>query len=136
MNKAKRCVSRGGGNVLKDSWMGIRSVFGKDTVIIMRRHPVVARLAAAVGYLVVVWVTAHAEQIDQRTVVAILVRHHRVEQKFTKGRKNMNVIAVCLYVACRQKDTRKYMLIDFSDLLQVRIQISVYLRSLSNTPTR
>ena len=38
----------------------------------------VARLAAAVGYLVVVWVTAHAEQIDQRTVVAILVRHHRL----------------------------------------------------------
>ena len=43
-----------------------------------------------------------------------------VEHKFTKGRKNMNVIAVCLYVACRQKETRNYMLIDFSDLLQVR----------------
>lgn len=42
-----------------------------------------------------------------------------VEHKFTKGRKNMNVIAVCLYVACRQKETRNYMLIDFSDLLQV-----------------
>ena len=59
-----------------------------------------------------------------------------VEHKFTKGRKNMNVIAVCLYVACRQKDTRKYMLIDFSDLLQVRIRISVYLRSLSDALTR
>ncbi|KAI5120990.1 hypothetical protein M0805_000451 [Coniferiporia weirii] len=44
-----------------------------------------------------------------------------LEHKFTKGRKNMNVIAVCLYVACRQKETRKYMLIDFSDLLQVNV---------------
>ena len=39
--------------------------------------------------------------------------------KFTKGRKSMNAVAVCLYVACRQKETRNYMLIDFSDLLQV-----------------
>ena len=44
-----------------------------------------------------------------------------VEHKFTKGRKSMNVVAVCLYVACRQKETRNYMLIDFSDLLQVGI---------------
>lgn len=44
-----------------------------------------------------------------------------VEHKFTKGRKNMNVIAVCLYVACRQKETRKYMLIDFSDILEVNV---------------
>ncbi|KDQ58519.1 hypothetical protein JAAARDRAFT_34333 [Jaapia argillacea MUCL 33604] len=44
-----------------------------------------------------------------------------VEHKFTKGRKSMNVVAVCLYVACRQKDTRNYMLIDFSDLLQVNV---------------
>ena len=44
-----------------------------------------------------------------------------VEHKFTKGRKSMNVVAVCLYVACRQKETRNYMLIDFSDLLQVRM---------------
>src|SRR5882757_5308029 len=44
-----------------------------------------------------------------------------VEHKFTKGRKSMNVVAVCLYVACRQKETRNYMLIDFSDLLQVYI---------------
>ncbi|KZP13614.1 hypothetical protein FIBSPDRAFT_753191, partial [Athelia psychrophila] len=43
-----------------------------------------------------------------------------VEYKFTKGRKSHNVVAVCLYVACRQKETRNYMLIDFSDLLQVR----------------
>lgn len=42
-----------------------------------------------------------------------------VENKFTKGRRSMNVVAVCLYVACRQQKTRNYMLIDFSDLLQV-----------------
>ncbi|KAI0056018.1 cyclin-like protein, partial [Artomyces pyxidatus] len=44
-----------------------------------------------------------------------------VEHKFTKGRKSINVVAVCLYVACRQKETRNYMLIDFSDLLQVNV---------------
>ncbi len=42
-----------------------------------------------------------------------------VEHKFTKGRRSMNVVAVCLYISCRQKETRNYMLIDFSDLLQV-----------------
>ncbi|TFK19857.1 cyclin-like protein [Coprinopsis marcescibilis] len=44
-----------------------------------------------------------------------------VEHKFTKGRKSLNVVAVCLYVACRQKETKTYMLIDFSDLLQVNV---------------
>ncbi|KAJ7475230.1 BRF1-domain-containing protein [Mycena galericulata] len=44
-----------------------------------------------------------------------------VEHKFTKGRKSMNVVAVCLYIACRQKDTYTHMLIDFSDLLQVNV---------------
>ncbi|KAF8559363.1 BRF1-domain-containing protein [Imleria badia] len=44
-----------------------------------------------------------------------------VEHKFTKGRRSVNVAAVCLYVACRQKETRNYMLIDFSDILQVNV---------------
>ncbi|CAK5263593.1 unnamed protein product [Mycena citricolor] len=44
-----------------------------------------------------------------------------VEHKFTKGRKSMNVVAVCLYIACRQKETYNHMLIDFSDLLQVNV---------------
>ncbi|KAF8845364.1 cyclin-like protein [Paxillus ammoniavirescens] len=44
-----------------------------------------------------------------------------VEHKFTKGRRSVNVAALCLYVACRQKETRNYMLIDFSDLLQVNV---------------
>jgi transcription factor IIIB 90 kDa subunit len=48
-----------------------------------------------------------------------------VEHKFTKGRKSLNVVAVCVYVACRQKETRNYMLIDFSDLLQVSIQFDL-----------
>lgn len=43
-----------------------------------------------------------------------------LEHKFTRGRRSMHVVAVCIYVACRQKETRNYMLIDFSDLLQVR----------------
>jgi transcription factor IIIB 90 kDa subunit len=50
-----------------------------------------------------------------------------VEHKFTKGRKALNVVAVCLYVACRQKETRNYMLIDFSDLLQVLFLLFLYL---------
>ncbi|KAJ6510388.1 BRF1-domain-containing protein [Mycena sanguinolenta] len=44
-----------------------------------------------------------------------------VENNFTKGRKSLNVVAVCLYIACRQKDTHTHMLIDFSDLLQVNV---------------
>jgi transcription factor IIIB 90 kDa subunit len=49
-----------------------------------------------------------------------------VEHKFTKGRKSLNVVAVCLYVACRQKETKTYMLIDFSDLLTVNVfEVSV-----------
>ncbi|KAF8170681.1 hypothetical protein K438DRAFT_1729577 [Mycena galopus ATCC 62051] len=44
-----------------------------------------------------------------------------VENNFTKGRKSLNVVAVCLYMACRQKDTHTHMLIDFSDLLQVNV---------------
>src|SRR5260221_10756444 len=50
-----------------------------------------------------------------------------VEHKFTKGRKSLNVVAVCLYVACRQKETRNYMLIDFSELLQVKPRLTLLL---------
>ncbi len=54
-----------------------------------------------------------------------------VEHKFTKGRKSLNVVAVCLYVACRQKETRNYMLIDFSDLLQARTILGFFLARIS-----
>lgn len=40
---------------------------------------------------------------------------------FVKGRKSQNVIAACLYIACRKEKTH-HMLIDFS----ARLQISVY----------
>jgi transcription factor IIIB 90 kDa subunit len=59
------------------------------------------------------------------SLAAIRLYTLAVEHKFTKGRKSMNVVAVCLYVACRQKETRNYMLIDFSDLLQASEQNSV-----------
>jgi transcription initiation factor TFIIIB Brf1 subunit/transcription initiation factor TFIIB len=44
-----------------------------------------------------------------------------VEHKFTKGRKSLQVVGVCLYVACRQQTTQnRFMLIDFADMLQAR----------------
>lgn len=58
-----------------------------------------------------------------------------VEHKFTKGRRSVNVAAVCLYVACRQKETRNYMLIDFSDILQVNARTSQR-RQLADRPFR
>jgi transcription factor IIIB subunit 2 len=38
---------------------------------------------------------------------------------FTRGRTTQSVAAACLYVACRMERT-SHMLIDFSDVLQVR----------------
>ncbi|KIY49808.1 cyclin-like protein [Fistulina hepatica ATCC 64428] len=57
------------------------------------------------------------------TVMLAAVRMYKlaVDHRFTKGRKSLNVAAVCLYVACRQKETRNYMLIDFSDILEVNV---------------
>lgn len=42
-------------------------------------------------------------------------------QNFIKGRKSQNVIAACLYIACRKEKTH-HMLVDFS----AKLQISVY----------
>lgn len=42
-------------------------------------------------------------------------------QNFVQGRRSQNVLAACLYVACRKERTH-HMLIDFSS----RLQISVY----------
>lgn len=58
---------------------------------------------------------------DVVSLAAVRLYTLAVEHKFTKGRKSLNIVAVCLYVACRQKETRNYMLIDFSDLLQVNV---------------
>lgn len=39
---------------------------------------------------------------------------------FNKGRKSGYVVAACLYAACRLQKTT-HMLIDFSDMMQVRL---------------
>ena len=44
-----------------------------------------------------------------------------LNQNFVQGRRSQNVIAACLYTACRRSETR-HMLIDFSS----RLQVSVY----------
>ncbi len=41
-----------------------------------------------------------------------------VQRGFTKGRRVAHVAAACLYIICRQ-ETKPFMLIDYSDLLQV-----------------
>lgn len=43
-------------------------------------------------------------------------------QGFIQGRRTKSVAAVALYIACRtQKETNRFMLIDFADILDVRI---------------
>lgn len=41
-------------------------------------------------------------------------------QNFVQGRRSQNVLAACLYVACRKEGTH-HMLIDFSSLLQISV---------------
>jgi len=41
-----------------------------------------------------------------------------LHQGFTKGRRVNQVAAACLYIICRQEE-KPFMLIDYSDLLQV-----------------
>jgi transcription factor IIIB subunit 2 len=43
-----------------------------------------------------------------------------VQRNFVQGRKTMHVVAVCLYVKCRE-DKSPHMLIDFSDALSVNV---------------
>lgn len=43
-----------------------------------------------------------------------------LSNNFVRGRRTNYVIAACLYVVCRIEKT-SHMLIDFSDLLQVRV---------------
>ncbi|KAG8924921.1 transcription factor TFIIIB subunit brf1 [Tulasnella sp. 419] len=52
-----------------------------------------------------------------------------VTARFTKGRKSRHVVAACLYAAC-QHAKFSYMLIDFSDLLQINVFVlgATYLR--------
>lgn len=43
-----------------------------------------------------------------------------VNMNFVQGRRTQYVVAACLYSACRM-DKTSHMLIDFSDLLEVRL---------------
>lgn len=43
-----------------------------------------------------------------------------VQRNFVHGRKTANVVAACLYVACRQRQA-PHLLIDFSDVLQTNV---------------
>ncbi|KAG9452046.1 hypothetical protein H6P81_004950 [Aristolochia fimbriata] len=45
-----------------------------------------------------------------------------VERNFTRGRRTSHVAAACLYIACRQ-DSKPYLLIDFSEYLQVNVYV-------------
>uniref|UniRef100_A0A1D1ZC65 Transcription factor IIIB subunit n=2 Tax=Anthurium amnicola TaxID=1678845 RepID=A0A1D1ZC65_9ARAE len=45
-----------------------------------------------------------------------------VERNFTRGRITSQVAAACLYIACRQ-NTKPYLLIDFSDFLQINVYV-------------
>ncbi|XP_002970826.2 transcription factor IIIB 60 kDa subunit [Selaginella moellendorffii] len=45
-----------------------------------------------------------------------------VEKSFTKGRRTQQVAAACLYIVCRQEN-KPYLLIDFSDSLQVNVYV-------------
>lgn len=47
-----------------------------------------------------------------------------VNINFTQGRRTQYVVAACLYAACRM-DKSSHMLIDFSDLLEVRSSAGV-----------
>eukprot|EP00252_Welwitschia_mirabilis_P026349 TRINITY_DN8639_c0_g1_i1.p1 TRINITY_DN8639_c0_g1~~TRINITY_DN8639_c0_g1_i1.p1 ORF type:complete len:666 (+),score=178.80 TRINITY_DN8639_c0_g1_i1:307-2304(+) len=45
-----------------------------------------------------------------------------VERNFTKGRRVKQVAAACLYIVCRQ-DQKPFLLIDFSDVLQINVYV-------------
>ena len=44
-----------------------------------------------------------------------------LQRGFTRGRRTNQVAAACLYLVCRQ-DEKPFLLIDFSDALQVRVR--------------
>ena len=45
-----------------------------------------------------------------------------VQRNFTRGRRTQQVAAACLYIICRQ-ESRPYMLIDFSDVVQTNVYV-------------
>jgi transcription factor IIIB 90 kDa subunit len=68
------------------------------------------------------------------SVITTAERHLTLayQYSFTKGRHIEHVIAVCLYMGCKEAKT-SHMLIDFADLLRVSI-LALYTSLL--TPTR
>jgi transcription factor IIIB subunit 2 len=78
-----------------------------------RSHTAQRRIQGVAGVLRLSEQVAHA---------AVRLYTLALEHKFTRGRRALHVVAVCLYVACRQKETRQHMLIDFADLLQARVR--------------
>ncbi|KAM1385429.1 hypothetical protein FF1_031830 [Malus domestica] len=61
---------------------------------------------------------------DNEEIVDIAKRFYRiaVEKNFTRGRKSEQVLASCLYIACREK-RRPYLLIDFSNYLKINVYV-------------
>ncbi|KAJ3709301.1 hypothetical protein LUZ61_013006 [Rhynchospora tenuis] len=45
-----------------------------------------------------------------------------IDKNFTRGRRTTHVAAACLYIACR-RNKKAYLLIDFSDYLQVNVYV-------------
>ena len=45
-----------------------------------------------------------------------------VQRNFTRGRRTQQVAGACLYIVCRQ-ESRPYMLIDFSDVVQTNVYV-------------
>ena len=75
--------------------------------------------------------------ISQLAAALRLAEHHQeaaqrlfmlaVQHNFIQGRRTQNVIAACMYTVCRREKT-PHMLIDFSDVLQVRVRVRVRVR--------
>ncbi|BFG15640.1 hypothetical protein CerSpe_019140 [Prunus speciosa] len=61
---------------------------------------------------------------ENEEIVDIAKRFFRiaVDRNFTRGRKSEQVLASCLYIACREK-RKPYLLIDFSNYLKINVYV-------------
>lgn len=57
---------------------------------------------------------------DETIETAFRLYRLAANKNFTRGRKSQQVQAACVYIVCRQ-DSKPFMLIDFSDQLQVNL---------------
>ena len=72
-------------------------------------------------------ITQIADRLGVRPRGDVVDSAHRlyklaVQRNFTRGRRISQVAGACLYIICRQ-ESRPYMLIDFSDVLQTNVYI-------------